>query len=44
MEMHQTDKVLWQFKFQQPIPVALKLVLWLEYIEMWENRYDHIPT
>ncbi|MBA0633813.1 hypothetical protein Godav_029675 [Gossypium davidsonii] len=61
MEMHQTDRVLWQFKFQQPIPVALKvfddehkinfqqlnmnwLVLWLEYIEMWENRYDHIPA
>ncbi|KAH1120920.1 hypothetical protein J1N35_004080 [Gossypium stocksii] len=25
IEMHQTDIVLWQFRFQQPIPVALQV-------------------
>ncbi|MBA0727888.1 hypothetical protein Golax_000837, partial [Gossypium laxum] len=59
--MHQTDKVLRQFGFQPPIPVAPEVlddehkidlrqsnthwpVFFLEYIKIWENQYDHIPT
>ncbi|XP_052885240.1 serine/threonine-protein phosphatase 7 long form homolog [Gossypium arboreum] len=61
VEMHQSDRVLRQFGFRQPIPVApevfdeehkvdLQLLnmdwprYWSGYIEMWENRYDYIPT
>ncbi|KAG8473023.1 hypothetical protein CXB51_034913 [Gossypium anomalum] len=61
IEMHQSDIVLRQFGFRQPIPVApevfdeehkvdLRLLnmdwprYWSGYIEMWENRYDYIPT
>ncbi|KAG8485388.1 hypothetical protein CXB51_021320 [Gossypium anomalum] len=61
VEMHQSDKVVRQFRFRQPIPVApevfdeehkvdLRLLnmdwprYWSGYIEMWENRYDYIPT
>ncbi|MBA0767731.1 hypothetical protein Gotri_016590 [Gossypium trilobum] len=61
VEMHQTHRMLRQFRFQQPISVAPEvlddehkidlrqsntnwLIFWLEYIEMWKNRYDHIPT
>ncbi|KAG8478879.1 hypothetical protein CXB51_028740 [Gossypium anomalum] len=61
VEMHQSDKVLRQFGFRQPIlvepevlddehKVDLRLLNtdwprhWSEYIEMWENRYDYIPT
>ncbi|KAG8478831.1 hypothetical protein CXB51_028784 [Gossypium anomalum] len=61
VEMHQSDRVLRQFKFRQPIPVELEVLddeykvdlrllntdwsrHWSEYIEMWENRYDYIPT
>ncbi|MBA0877773.1 hypothetical protein Goshw_016503 [Gossypium schwendimanii] len=38
--MHQSDRVLRQFGFRQPIPVALESY----YIQMWEDRYDYIPT
>ncbi|KAG8472164.1 hypothetical protein CXB51_036874 [Gossypium anomalum] len=61
VEMHQSDRVLRQFGFQQLIPVAPEVLDdehkmdlrqlhtdWLRlhsaYIEMWENRYDYIPT
>ncbi|KAG8481071.1 hypothetical protein CXB51_025794 [Gossypium anomalum] len=61
VEMHQSDRVLRQFGFRQPIPMAsevfdeehkvdLRLLnmdwpsYWSGYIEMWENRYDYIPT
>ncbi|KAG8500994.1 hypothetical protein CXB51_003092 [Gossypium anomalum] len=61
VEMHQSDRVLWQFGFRQPIPVAPEVLndehrvdlrqlntdwprYWSEYIEMWKNRYDYIPT
>ncbi|KAK5785232.1 hypothetical protein PVK06_039797 [Gossypium arboreum] len=61
VEMHQSNRVLWQFGFQQPIPEAPEvfddkhkvnlrqlhtdwLRFWSHYIEMWENRYDYIPT
>ncbi|MBA0728976.1 hypothetical protein Golax_022745, partial [Gossypium laxum] len=40
VEMHQTDRVLRQFRFRQLIPVVSES----EHIEMWKNRYDHIPT
>ncbi|KAG8483347.1 hypothetical protein CXB51_022549 [Gossypium anomalum] len=33
VEMHQSDRVLRQFRFRQPIPLAPE-----------ENRYDYIPT
>ncbi|MBA0817706.1 hypothetical protein Gohar_019715, partial [Gossypium harknessii] len=33
VEIHQSDRVLGQFGFRQPIPVALE-----------EDRYDYIPT
>ncbi|TYH60227.1 hypothetical protein ES332_D08G278800v1 [Gossypium tomentosum] len=59
--MHQTDRVLRQFGFRQPIPVALEVLddehkidlrrpdthwplFHSKYIEIWENRYDNIPT
>ncbi|MBA0700372.1 hypothetical protein Goari_005513, partial [Gossypium aridum] len=61
VEMHQSDRVLWQFGFRQPILVALEVLddhhkidlrqlhmdwprFWLHYIQMWEDRYDCIPT
>ncbi|KAG8503497.1 hypothetical protein CXB51_001479 [Gossypium anomalum] len=61
IEMHQTDRVLQQFGFRQPIPeepevlddqhrIDLRqtnmnwLLFWSEYIEIWENRYDHISN
>ncbi|PPR86890.1 hypothetical protein GOBAR_AA33801 [Gossypium barbadense] len=57
VEMHQSDRVLRQFGFRQPIPVLEdhhKINLqqlhtdwprfWSHYIQMWEDRYDYIPT
>ncbi|KAG8472749.1 hypothetical protein CXB51_034648 [Gossypium anomalum] len=61
VEMHQSDRVLRQFEFRQPISVAPEVFdeehkvnlqqlhtdwprFWSHYIEMWENRYDYIPT
>ncbi|KAG8493101.1 hypothetical protein CXB51_010425 [Gossypium anomalum] len=61
VEMHQTNRVLWQFGFQQSIPVTPEVfddeqktdlrqsntnwsVSFSEYIKIWENRYDYIPT
>ncbi|MBA0729091.1 hypothetical protein Golax_025745, partial [Gossypium laxum] len=61
VEMHQLDRVLWQFGFQQQIPVALEVLddhhkidlrqlhtdwprFWSHYIQMWEDRYNYIPT
>ncbi|KAH1057165.1 hypothetical protein J1N35_035230 [Gossypium stocksii] len=61
VEMHQSDRVLRQFRFRQLIPVAPEVFnnehkvdlrqlntdwprYWSYYIEMWENRYDYIPT
>ncbi|KAG8489806.1 hypothetical protein CXB51_017888 [Gossypium anomalum] len=61
VEMHQSDRVLRQFGFRQPIPVAPEVFddehtvdlrqlhtdwprYWSHYIEIWENRYDYIPT
>ncbi|MBA0859410.1 hypothetical protein Goshw_006527, partial [Gossypium schwendimanii] len=61
IEMHQTDRVLQQFEFQKPIPMAPEvlddehkidlrrpdthwLLFYSKYIEMWEIRYDNIPT
>ncbi|KAK5819407.1 hypothetical protein PVK06_024406 [Gossypium arboreum] len=61
VEMHQLDKVLRQFGFRQPIPVAPEVLddhhkidlrqlhtdwprFWSHYIQMWEDRYDYIPT
>ncbi|KAK5826448.1 hypothetical protein PVK06_021367 [Gossypium arboreum] len=61
VEMHQSDRVLRQFGFQQQIPVAPEVLddeykidlrqlhtdwprFYSAYIEMWENRYDYIPT
>ncbi|KAK5812622.1 hypothetical protein PVK06_028058 [Gossypium arboreum] len=61
VEMHQSDKVLQQFRFPQPIPVTSEVLddehkvdlcllntdwprYWSEYIEIWEKRYDYIPT
>ncbi|KAG8474274.1 hypothetical protein CXB51_034147 [Gossypium anomalum] len=61
VEMHQSDRVLRQFRFHQQIPlepevlnderkINLRLLntdwprQWSEYIEMWKNRYDYIPT
>ncbi|MBA0875607.1 hypothetical protein Goshw_004357 [Gossypium schwendimanii] len=38
--MHQSDRVLRQFGFRQPIPMAPESY----YIQMWEDRYDYIPT
>ncbi|KAK5792572.1 hypothetical protein PVK06_033687 [Gossypium arboreum] len=52
VEIHKSDKVLQQFRFRQPIPVApevfddeykVDLRFWSHYIKMWENRYDYIP-
>ncbi|MBA0817486.1 hypothetical protein Gohar_021174 [Gossypium harknessii] len=40
MEMHQSDRVLRQFRFRQPILVAPESY----YIQIWEDRYDCIPT
>ncbi|MBA0673728.1 hypothetical protein Goklo_029659, partial [Gossypium klotzschianum] len=39
VEMHQSNKVLRQFRFRQPIFVAPKSY----YIKMWKDRYDYIP-
>ncbi|KAK5811417.1 hypothetical protein PVK06_026748 [Gossypium arboreum] len=61
VEMHQMDRVLRQFGFQQSILVAPKVlndehkidlrklkmnwpVFFSEYIKIWKNWYDHIPT
>ncbi|KAH1121327.1 hypothetical protein J1N35_004487 [Gossypium stocksii] len=61
VEMHQSDRVLWQFGFQKSVPVTPEKLdneheidlrqlnidwprYWSNYIEMWENRYDYIPT
>ncbi|MBA0879229.1 hypothetical protein Goshw_004720 [Gossypium schwendimanii] len=41
--MHQSDRVLRQFRFRQPIPVAPERFK-SHYIQMWEDRYDYIPT
>ncbi|MBA0876693.1 hypothetical protein Goshw_001606 [Gossypium schwendimanii] len=43
VEMHQSDRVLRQFGFRQPIPVAPER-FWSHYIQIWEDRYDYIPT
>ncbi|MBA0670509.1 hypothetical protein Goklo_029460 [Gossypium klotzschianum] len=40
MEMHQSDRVLRQFGFRQPILVAPESY----FIQIWEDRYDYIPT
>ncbi|MBA0633730.1 hypothetical protein Godav_005165, partial [Gossypium davidsonii] len=59
--MHQSDRVLRQFRFRQLIPVAPEVLddhhkidlrqlhtdwprFWSYYIQMWEARYDYIPT
>ncbi|PPS14494.1 hypothetical protein GOBAR_AA06081 [Gossypium barbadense] len=61
VEMHQSDRVLRQFGFRQPIPMAPEVLddhhkidlrqlhtdwprFWSHYIQMWEDRYDYIPT
>ncbi|MBA0753002.1 hypothetical protein Gogos_022277, partial [Gossypium gossypioides] len=61
VEMHQSDRVLRQFGFRQPIPVAPEMLddhykidlrqlhtdwpkFWSHSIQMWEDRYDYIPT
>ncbi|KAG8477259.1 hypothetical protein CXB51_030475 [Gossypium anomalum] len=61
VEMHQSDRVLWQFGFRQRIPVAPEVLddhhkidlrqlhtdwprFWSHCIQMWEDRYDYIPT
>ncbi|KAH1107597.1 hypothetical protein J1N35_011365 [Gossypium stocksii] len=61
VEMHQSDRVLRQFRFRQPIPVVPEKLddehktdlrqlnidwprYWSDYIEIWKNRYDYIPT
>ncbi|KAG8489568.1 hypothetical protein CXB51_017750 [Gossypium anomalum] len=61
VEMHQSDRVLREFGFRQPIPVAPEVLddhhkidlrqlhtdwprFWSHYIQMWEDRYDYIPT
>ncbi|KAK5844835.1 hypothetical protein PVK06_000976 [Gossypium arboreum] len=61
VEMHQLERVLRQFGFRQPIPVAPEVLddhhkidlrqlhtdwprFWSHYIQMWEDRYDYIPT
>ncbi|MBA0876694.1 hypothetical protein Goshw_001606, partial [Gossypium schwendimanii] len=61
VEMHQSDRVLRQFGFRQPIPVAPEVLddhhkidirqlhtdwprFWSHYIQIWEDRYDYIPT
>ncbi|MFQ6671016.1 hypothetical protein Gotur_035693 [Gossypium turneri] len=38
--MHRSDKVLRQLGCRQPIPVEPEF----EYIQMWEDRYDYIPS
>ncbi|MBA0876454.1 hypothetical protein Goshw_016180, partial [Gossypium schwendimanii] len=43
MEMHQSDRVLRQFGFRQPIFVPPER-FWSHYIQMWEDWYDYIPT
>ncbi|MBA0876692.1 hypothetical protein Goshw_001606, partial [Gossypium schwendimanii] len=57
----QSDRVLRQFGFRQPIPVAPEVLddhhkidirqlhtdwprFWSHYIQIWEDRYDYIPT
>ncbi|MFQ6671017.1 hypothetical protein Gotur_035693, partial [Gossypium turneri] len=40
VEMHRSDKVLRQLGCRQPIPVEPEF----EYIQMWEDRYDYIPS
>ncbi|MFQ6663301.1 hypothetical protein Gotur_030881 [Gossypium turneri] len=40
MKMHQSDRVLRQIGFRQPIPVAPES----HYIQIWEDWYDYIPT
>ncbi|MBA0877990.1 hypothetical protein Goshw_018802 [Gossypium schwendimanii] len=59
--MHQSNRVLRQFKCRQPIPVEPEVFddhhridlrqlntdwprFYSEYIQMWEDRYDYIPT
>ncbi|KAK5771603.1 hypothetical protein PVK06_047828 [Gossypium arboreum] len=61
VEMHKTNRLLRQFRFQQLIPVTPEvldneheidlrqsnthwLIFFSEYIKIWKNRYDHIPT
>ncbi|MBA0633616.1 hypothetical protein Godav_024553 [Gossypium davidsonii] len=61
VEMHQSNRVLRQFRFQQLIRVAPEVLddhhkidlrqlhidwlrFWSHYIQMWEDRYDYIPT
>ncbi|KAG8495437.1 hypothetical protein CXB51_013073 [Gossypium anomalum] len=61
VEMHQSDRVLRQFRFRQPITVAPEVLddyhkidlrqlhtdwprFWSHYIQMWEDRYNYIPT
>ncbi|MFQ6655939.1 hypothetical protein Gotur_026265 [Gossypium turneri] len=38
--MHQSDRVLRQFRYRQPIPIEPES----EFIEMWEDRYAYIPN
>ncbi|MBA0638778.1 hypothetical protein Godav_025433 [Gossypium davidsonii] len=59
--MHQSDRVLRQIRFRQPILVAPEVLddhhkidlrklhtdwlrFWSHYIQMWEYRYNYIPT
>ncbi|KAG8477465.1 hypothetical protein CXB51_031030 [Gossypium anomalum] len=61
VEIHQSDRVLRQFGFRQPILVAPEVLddhhkidlrqlhtdwprFWSHYIQIWEDRYDYIPT
>ncbi|MBA0875575.1 hypothetical protein Goshw_003335, partial [Gossypium schwendimanii] len=61
MEPHQSDRVLRQFGYRQPIPVEPEVFddqhkvdlrqlntdwprYWSEYMEMWEDKYEYIPT
>ncbi|KAK5774747.1 hypothetical protein PVK06_042603 [Gossypium arboreum] len=51
VEMHQSDRVLRQFRFRQPIPVAPEVLddhhkidlFWSHYIQMWEDRIRGKP-